>query len=125
MKEIQGDAKNISSLLGNSKFSIDYYQREYRWEKKHVVKLIEDLTEKFLDSHEEENERSEVENYGRYFLGSVIISHKDHRRFIVDGQQRLTSITLVLIYLYRHADNGQKPWSVKRCGKNVVKTIRR
>ena len=108
MKEIQGDAKNISSLLGNSKFSIDYYQREYRWEKKHVVKLIEDLTEKFLDSHEKGNERREVENYGRYFLGSVIISHKDHRRFIVDGQQRLTSITLLLIYLYRHADNGQK-----------------
>ena len=37
--------------------------------------------------------------YGQYFLGSIIISGKDNDRFIVDGQQRLTSLTLLLIYL--------------------------
>lgn len=109
MKEIQGDAKNILGLLGHAKFSIDYYQREYRWETKHVIKLIEDLTEKFLESHRKENDRSAVRNYGRYFLGSIIISHKNRDRFIIDGQQRLTSITLLLIHLYRHlSDDGDK-----------------
>lgn len=109
MKEIQGDAKNISSLLDRARFSIDYYQREYRWETKHVVKLVEDLTEKFLESHRDGNDRSEVQNYGRYFLGSIIISHKNGNRFIIDGQQRLTSITLLLIHLYRHlSDDGDK-----------------
>ena len=34
MREIRGDAKNIRALLGGAKFAIDYYQREYRWEKK-------------------------------------------------------------------------------------------
>ena len=34
MKEIQGNAKNLRSLLAGAKFAIDYYQREYRWEKK-------------------------------------------------------------------------------------------
>ena len=61
VKEIRGDAKNIRALLGGAKFAIDYYQREYRWETKQVAELIDDLTEKFLESHEPGNERSAVE----------------------------------------------------------------
>ena len=108
MKEIQGEARRISELLGG-KFSIDYYQREYRWETKHVVKLIEDLTEKFLESHRPNNTRVAVRDYGRYFLGSIIVSDKGNERFIIDGQQRLTSVTLLLVHLYRHtSDEGQR-----------------
>lgn len=101
MREIRGDAKNIRTLLGGAKFAIDYYQREYRWETKQVAELIADLAEKFLESHESGNERSAVEQYGHYFLGSIIISDKDSQRFIIDGQQRLTSITLLLIHLHQ------------------------
>ncbi|HUP21444.1 MAG TPA: DUF262 domain-containing protein, partial [Thermoanaerobaculia bacterium] len=105
MKEIRGLAKNIRALLGGTKFAIDYYQREYRWETKQVAELITDLTEKFLESHEASNERSAVEQYGHYFLGSIIISDKQGHRFIIDGQQRLTSLTLILIHLYRQLDD--------------------
>jgi len=49
MQEICGNAKNIRSLLGGAKFAVDYYQREYRWETKHIAELIEDLSEKFLE----------------------------------------------------------------------------
>lgn len=109
MKEIRGLAKNIRTLLGGAKFAIDYYQREYRWETKQVAELIDDLTEKFLESHEAGNARSEVERYGHYFLGSIIISDKDGHKFIIDGQQRLTSLTLILIHLYRQlVDEDQK-----------------
>ena len=102
MKEIRGDAKNLRSLLGGSKFAIDYYQREFRWEKKQVTELIDDLSGKFFESHEAGNERSAVtENYAHYFLGSIIISDKDGRKFVIDGQQRLTSLTLLLIHIYR------------------------
>ena len=99
MKEIRGFAKNVRALLSGSRFSIDYYQREYRWEQKQIVELIEDLTEKFLDSYEEGDERSAVEGYGHYFLGSIIISEKDRLKYIIDGQQRLTSLTILLIFL--------------------------
>lgn len=101
MKEIRGNAKSIRSLLGGAKFAIDYYQREYRWATKQVAELIEDLAEKFLDSYEQSHERSAVEKYGHYFLGSIIVSDKDGRKFIIDGQQRLTSTTLLLIHLHR------------------------
>jgi hypothetical protein len=109
MKEIRGDAKSIRALLGGARFSVDYYQREYRWETKQITELIDDLSEKFLDSYAEGDERSAVENYGHYFLGSIIISDKEGRKYIIDGQQRLTSLTLLLIHLYRHlADEQQK-----------------
>ena len=110
MKKILGDAKNIRSLLGGAKFAIDYYQREYRWGEKHINELLNDLCEKFLESHEEGNERSAViKNYGHYFLGSIIISDKEGRKFIIDGQQRLTSLTLLLIHIYRQLkDDDQK-----------------
>lgn len=108
MKEIRGDAKNIRSLLGGAKFAIDYYQREYRWEKKQVIELIDDLYGKFDESHEEGNERSAVEGYGHYFLGSIIMSDKDGQKFIIDGQQRLTSLTLLLIHIYRQVQDDEQ-----------------
>ena len=108
MREIRGNAKNIRALLSGAKFAIDYYQREYRWETKQVAELIDDLCEKFLESHEEGNERSAVEQYGHYFLGSIIISDKDGHKFIIDGQQRLTSLTLLLIHLHRQLEDEEQ-----------------
>ncbi len=108
MKEIRGDAKNIRSMLSGVKFSIDYYQREYRWEKKQVIELINDLCEKFLDSYDPNHDRGEVQNYGHYFLGSVIISAKENQKFIIDGQQRITTLTLLLISLHRQLPNDDK-----------------
>ena len=67
MRKIDGDAKNLRSLLGGAKFAIDYYQREYRWEKKQVTELIDDLSTKFLESHEAGNDRDAVEDYAHYF----------------------------------------------------------
>jgi uncharacterized protein with ParB-like and HNH nuclease domain len=100
MREIRGNAKNIRALLGSAKYGVDYYQREYRWQSKQVFELIDDLADKFLDSHEPNHDRTAVENYGHYFLGSIIISEKDGRKFIIDGQQRLTSLTLLLIRIH-------------------------
>ena len=100
MKKILGDAKSVRSLL-SQKYRIDYYQRDYKWEPKQIRELIEDLTTRFLQDFEPHHERSAVAQYGQYFLGSIIISEKNGDRFIVDGQQRLTSITLLLAYLDR------------------------
>ena len=100
MKKILGDAKSVRSLL-SQKYRIDYYQRDYKWEPKQIRELIEDLTSRFLQDFEAHHERSTVARYGQYFLGSIVISEKNGERFIVDGQQRLTSLTLLLAYLDR------------------------
>ncbi len=99
MREILGEAKTIRGLLKGVKYSIDYYQREYKWQEKQIRELIEDLSGKFLEDYQSDHARKKVKEYGHYFLGSIIISSKDGSSYIVDGQQRLTTLTLLLIYL--------------------------
>lgn len=94
-----GESKSIRELLDTRKYKIDYYQREYKWTTDNVIELISDLENKFLLNYSEEHERNDVQNYSHYFLGSIIVNVKNNEKFVVDGQQRLTTITLLLSYL--------------------------
>ncbi len=100
-RSIDGVAKTIAEVLEKKKYSIDYYQREYKWESKQLAELVADLTAKFLDLYEPDHARKNVAKYPGYYLGSIIISQKGSEPFVVDGQQRLTSLTLFLTYLRR------------------------
>ena len=100
-RNIDGVAKTIAEVLEKKKYSIDYYQREYKWEAKQIAELVSDLTTKFLTLYEPAHAPSEVAKYPGYYLGSIIISQKGAQPFVVDGQQRLTSLTLFLTYLRR------------------------
>jgi len=99
MKEITGINRTVSDLLRAKKYTIHYYQREYRWGKKQIEELIDDLVDEFQENYDEDHERREGANYGHYYLGSVVITDDAAERAIIDGQQRLTSLTLLLIYL--------------------------
>lgn len=106
-REIEGKGRTIRELLAGRKYSIDYYQREYKWQRKQVSELLDDLADKFLSSHDPTNERRAVARYGHYFLGSIITSVNGSQKFIIDGQQRLTTLTLLLIYLHRMLQDSQ------------------
>jgi len=91
--------KSVRELLSGKKYSIDYYQREYKWGTRHVRELLEDLQNHFLQSYQPSHQREAVEGYAHYFLGSIIVASRNGQSFIIDGQQRLTTLTLVLIHL--------------------------
>jgi uncharacterized protein with ParB-like and HNH nuclease domain len=99
--KIEATDSSINRLLKEQKFTIDYFQREYRWQEKHIKLLIEDLTSTFLKSYNPEHKPSEVANYQSYYLGPIVFSVNPDtgKKSIIDGQQRITSITLLLIYL--------------------------
>src|SRR3954466_5916475 len=99
VKRIDGHARTVRQLLDGARYTIDFYQREYAWQERHVRDLLDDLTGKFEDSYRPGHERKAVASYDHYFLGSIVISNKNQQRFIVDGQQRLTTLTLLLIHL--------------------------
>ena len=105
LKEIHGVARSVAEILKGAKYTIDYYQRDYKWEEKQLRELIDDLSEQFLEAYEPAHQREAVQTYPFYFLGSIVISEKGAQRFIVDGQQRLTTLTLLLTYL-RELQNG-------------------
>jgi hypothetical protein len=105
VREILGKAKTVRELLKGVKYSIDYYQREYKWHEKQIRELVDDLSEKFLEEYQATHSRTKVADYPHYFLGSIIISKKESVGYIVDGQQRLTSLTLLLVLL-RNLQSG-------------------
>ena len=107
MRKIDGEARTIRELLSGAKYSIDYYQREYRWQTKQVAELMDDLISRFQEEYEPTHPREAVEGYGHYFLGSIIISHKNNHNYIIDGQQRLTTLTLLLIHLHNLQKNRE------------------
>ncbi|MGH7799498.1 MAG: DUF262 domain-containing protein [Thermodesulfobacteriota bacterium] len=99
IREIHADDKAVRQVLDKVKYSIDFFQREYKWGRKQIEQLLKDLTEKLLANFDESHERKDGHNYERYYLGPIVLSMKKDGRSIIDGQQRLTSITLLLIYL--------------------------
>jgi uncharacterized protein with ParB-like and HNH nuclease domain len=106
MKKIDGTPKTIRELFTGAKYTIHYYQREYQWQTKQIEELIEDLTGEFFEFYSPDDERKKVLSYGHYFLGSIVLTADDNA--IIDGQQRLTSLTLLLIYLYHHLENEKE-----------------
>ncbi|XOQ43612.1 MAG: DUF262 domain-containing protein [Clostridium sp.] len=95
MNKIVAHAENLRTLL-NNKYTVQYYQREYNWETKQIEELIEDLTNEFNEFYKDGDRQIDVRNYGDYFLGPIILTNDNA---IIDGQQRLSSLTLLLIYL--------------------------
>jgi hypothetical protein len=98
--KITADSRSVDQLLSH-RYEVDYYQREYRWEERQVAELLDDLVAKFQDSFEPGDERHRVAGYEKYFLGCIVVAEREGRRFIVDGQQRLTTLTLLLVHLHR------------------------
>ena len=63
-------------------YIIPLYQRAYAWEDKQLTQLVEDISDVFDDAN--------------YYIGSLIVSKQGSKYEVVDGQQRLTSLYLLL-----------------------------
>ena len=109
MSTITPHYRTVQQLLQSQKFAIDEFQREYKWEQKQVDELLNDLQGKFSTCHKPGDEPRKVADYEEYYLGSIIVSKRDGKSYLIDGQQRVTSLTLLLIFLYREAESRQLP----------------
>lgn len=79
---IQFTSKKVGELLKEGKLRIPSYQRPYKWNRKHIRNLFYDLRDAMGKKE--------------YQIGSVILHENDRHLDIVDGQQRLISISLFL-----------------------------
>jgi uncharacterized protein with ParB-like and HNH nuclease domain len=80
VREIHAKAKTIRELLKGVKYSIDYYQREYKWQEKQIRELVDDLAGKFLEDYDDKHSRAKVATYPHYFLGSIINQQPGRRQ---------------------------------------------
>lgn len=107
MNSITPYYRTITQLLQSRSFAIDEYQREYKWEQANIEELLLDLQNRFEASYREGDPPKKASEYADYFLGSIIVTRRANKSYLVDGQQRVTSLTLLLIYLYRQATKRQ------------------
>lgn len=95
--------------LFSDKFDVDFYQREYVWQAKQLEDLIMDLSNEFLKNWKESHTLKNVVQYDPYYMGEIVLSMKNgDRSAVIDGQQRITTLTLLLIYLLRKYGNIEK-----------------
>ena len=90
--------KNLFSDMEGKKFIVPDYQRPYAWDKDKCEILWDDLKD-FFDNEEEE-----------YFLGTIVIckGENENETHVIDGQQRITSLFLLLRAFYFHLDDMEK-----------------
>ena len=103
---INTNEHNINDLFSiNRQYYIDFYQRDYQWRKEHVDKLLEDLFYRFGLEYKDTDDVNEetISKYDWYYLNAYVTNEYNGCIYIVDGQQRLTSLTLILIKLYHLA----------------------
>lgn len=102
MSEIKIELKSISELLGKQ-FYIPSYQRGYRWEEQQIIDLLNDIFEF------QKKVNSKKIGVGEFYcLQPLIVTQRKNldKWEVVDGQQRLTSIFILLSYLSTKGDYG-------------------
>ena len=107
---------NLTKIFSDTKYSVDFYQREYKWNDakqdfKPIASLLEDIFFRFeLDykPSDEINQRT-IDNYRFYYLNSFMINKVDGETYIVDGQQRMTTLTIISIMLCKIAEELGAP----------------
>ena len=89
---INVNKQNVLQLLTSGQdvpFVIPEYQRPYSWSSDEIVTLFEDLWEFSI-------ERTHQDGAKNYFLGCIVSYEENGERQIIDGQQRITSLFLLL-----------------------------
>jgi len=103
--KIDAKDKKLAEVLNGQRYKIDVFQREYRWQRPQIEALISDLASSFTKSYHEGDTIDNYNSYDCYYMGPIVLCVDDKGDLsIIDGQQRLTSLTLLLIYL-NHLQN--------------------
>ena len=96
-KTINCSEHHLAKIFSSDfKFHIPHYQRPYAWGEEQATELFDDL----FAFYEEKNEDD-------YLLGSIVLikKEKESRAEVIDGQQRLTTLTILLATIASHVDD--------------------
>lgn len=111
---IKVNHRSVKQLLESGKemlFVIPEYQRPYAWTEEQIVTLFEDLWD-FATNNDEQT----------YFLGCIVSYINDETQEIIDGQQRITSLFLLLRAIYTELTKTAEDERTAQA-KNFIKQI--
>lgn len=96
---------NVKAIF-NNKYLIPIYQRNYAWGKDEIVTLLDDISS----------------NNNEYFIGSLVVREKDGVFEVIDGQQRLTTLFLILRYL-KYDIKGELKFEARQKSNETLEKI--
>lgn len=103
MSKIEATQQLLKNLFSDKYlFSIPPYQRPYAWTTEETSELLDDLLYAMRERRKSDDE---------YFLGSIVIIQENAGKpeaEVVDGQQRLTTLTILLCVLRELSDGNMK-----------------
>lgn len=118
-KEIVPEKQSVMDCLQKKSYYVDFYQRDYVWSKSTVEVLLRDIFYAFelsYNEHKHEDMSPEVlSKYNWYYLNVFITNEVGGKVYIVDGQQRLTTLTLIATKLYHISNNENLKDVLKEC----------
>ncbi|NLO41544.1 MAG: DUF262 domain-containing protein, partial [Bacteroidales bacterium] len=100
----------VGDLFGSKKYFVDFYQREYKWNDniknqsyKPIKALLDDIFYRFDLNYKPMSDINEqtIARYDWYYLNSFMTNTIGGNTYIVDGQQRLTTLTILTIVLWK------------------------
>ncbi len=113
-RDIDPEKPSIGGLFNSSeglRYVIPRYQRAYAWEKSNAEKLWKDI-----------NTINHKQNKDDYFMGTMVIRQAEESKEIevIDGQQRLTTVCLLLFALYLH----YQKFNAAKATQHILKYLR-
>lgn len=118
VKSISISSTGIAEVLKQQRLAVPKYQREYSWKLKEVNQLLDDLAGAKLERRD-------------YFLGTIVTIGSEGASAaleVVDGQQRLTTVTLILAAIRNHLikhNSGKSGIIVESIDNDFLSTIDR
>lgn len=100
MTEIRAERKSVLDYLSKNRFLIPMYQRPYVWDIEKCEELWNDIVDFF-------SEEKNIKDKEEYFLGSAVMYEDNGKQNIIDGQQRTTSLSLLIKALYNKASRDK------------------
>jgi hypothetical protein len=121
-ERIDGRGSSVRELFTGRRYGLEHYQREYDWSRTHVGDLLQDLAARFLEQWRADQDREDVAGYRPYFLGPFVTYPAPGVSYLVDGQQRFTTLLLLLIHL-RHRLTDQEDHAGAAVLDNMICTV--
>lgn len=106
---LNASANSAGSLLSTRTFEVPQFQREYAWGTDEVGEFWADLRNSL--------------NADSYFLGLIILTEGDRRMHVVDGQQRLLTLTLLANALHHEAKRHGRTSLAERIQADFLRSI--
>lgn len=118
-QDVSPEKQTVLNCLKGKTYYVDFYQREYVWKTETVKVLLEDIYYNFSLSYEQHKTESlsqkVIDLYNWYYLNVFITNNVNGKIYIVDGQQRLSTLTLIATKLFRMCPDGNLKKTLEEC----------